>query len=119
MTYLRGLMELSDAAVRSRLSEYERVLATGRCADISTTGDLDSGGAGWTYAMVTNRRVHWVPDIERQGDVCSLELQAVQSCTERLSRHRSALTMRHDPLVRQHMVPNGRPRNSHYLVTDL
>ena len=56
-------MSESEVAVRERLAEDEHVLATGRCADITTTGDLDSAGAGWTYVMVTSRHVHWVPSI--------------------------------------------------------
>ena len=57
MTYLRDLMRDSEAAVLSQRFVGEEVLATGRCADITTTGDLDSAGAGWTYVMITDRRV--------------------------------------------------------------
>jgi hypothetical protein len=63
VTYFRDLMRDGGAAVGERLAGDEEVLATGRCADITTTGDLDSAGAGWTYVMVTNRHVHWVPSI--------------------------------------------------------
>jgi hypothetical protein len=72
----------SDAAARDRLAEEEKVVATGRYADITTTGDLDSAGAAWTYVMVTTLHVHWVPDIKRLGAVCSLDLDQVQTCTE-------------------------------------
>lgn len=82
MAYLSDLMRVSEAAVRDLLPDKEQVLATGRCADITTTGDLDSAGAGWTYVMVTNRRVHWVPSIERLRTVCSLDLDRVQTCIE-------------------------------------
>jgi len=107
-------MKQSEVAVRDQLGEDEQDLASGRCADISTTGDLDSAGAGWTYVMVTNRHVLWVPDIERLGLICSLDLDQVRSCTEVHWRHRSALVMDHDPLTRLHFVPNGRPLNWTY-----
>jgi hypothetical protein len=109
VTYLSELMRVSEAAVRDLLADEEQVLATGRCADITTTGDLDSAGAGWTYVMVTNRRVHWVPNIERLRSVCSLDLDQVQTCIEVHWRHRSAMIMDHDALIREHFVPNGRP----------
>ena len=114
MTYFRDLMRQSEGAVRDQLAEGEQDFASGRCADISTTGDLDSAGAGWTYVMVTNRHVLWVPDIERLGLICSLDLDQVRSCTEVLWRHRSALVMDHHPLTRLHFVPNGRPLNWTY-----
>jgi hypothetical protein len=107
-------MRDSEAAVRDRLADDEQVLATGRCADITTTGDLDSAGAAWTYVMVTNRHVHWVPSIRKLRTVCSLDLDQVQSCVEVLWRHRSAVIMDHDALIRPHFVPNGRPLNWEY-----
>jgi hypothetical protein len=119
MAYLRGLMDACDAAVRSNLFSDEEVLATGRCADITTTGDLDSGGAAWTYAMVTTRRLHWIPDIRRLDRDSSLDLDEVWSYSEALWRHRSAITLRHAPIIRQHFVPNGRPRHWHYTAMDL
>jgi hypothetical protein len=118
VTYLRDLMRDSGAAVGERLAGDEEVLATGRCADITTTGDLDSGGAGWTYVMVTNRRVHWVPSIRMPPAVCSLDLDKVASCTEVLWRHRSAVIMDHAPIVRPHFLPNGRPLYWEYTAMD-
>jgi hypothetical protein len=119
MNYLHDLMRESETTVRNRLLENEEVLAKGRCADITTTGDLDSSGAAWTFVMVTNWCVHWVPDIKRLGAVCSLDLDEVFSCAEALWRHRSAMTMSHDPLVRLHLTPNGRPQNWEYTSMDL
>ena len=118
MTYLSDLMGESGAAVRERLVEDEQVLATGRCADITTTGDLDSAGAGWTYVMVTNLHVHWVPSIRRLITVCSLGLDQVHRCTEVHWRHRSAMIMDHDVLIREHFVPNGRPLHWEYASMD-
>jgi hypothetical protein len=119
MTYLRDLMDVCDASVRGRLFTDEEVLAIGRCADITTTGDIDSGGAGWTYVMVTNRRLHWVVDIARFDTACSLDHDDVWRCSEALWRHRSAITLGHDPLIRQHLVPNGRPLHWEYRAMDL
>ncbi|HJX07742.1 MAG TPA: hypothetical protein VJ736_06695 [Actinomycetota bacterium] len=118
MSYFTDLMDGCDAAVRDRLGEQERVITIGRCADVTTTGDLDSAGAGWTYVMVTDRRVHWVPHITNATDVCSLDLDRVRTCTELHRRHRSALLMDHEPLVRLHFPPNGRPPNTTYTHGD-
>jgi hypothetical protein len=118
VTYFADLMRSSEGAVRDRLADDEQVLATGRCADITTTGDLDSAGAAWTYVMVTNRHVHWVPSIRRLSTVCSLDLDQVQTCTELHWRHRSAIVLDHDPLIRLHFVPNGRPLNWEYTSMD-
>jgi hypothetical protein len=118
VTYLSDLMRVSEAGVRDLLADEEQVLGTGRCADITTTGDLDSAGAGWTYVMVTNRRVHWVPSIVRLRTVCSLDLDQVQTCIEVHWRHRSAMIMDHDALIRAHFVPNGRLRHWEYTAMD-
>lgn len=114
-------MGRSEAAVRERLVQDEQVIATGRCADITTTGDLNSAGAGWTFVMVTNSHVHWVPSIrEREpNEVCSLSLDRVHACTEIHWRHRAAIAMDHDALIRQHFVPNDRPLNWEYASMDL
>jgi hypothetical protein len=80
--------------------------------------DLDSGGAGWTYVMVTNRHVHWVPSIRLLPAVCSLDLDNVASCTEVLWRHRSGVIMDHAPIVRPHFLPNGRPLYWEYTAMD-
>ena len=118
MTYLRDLMRDRGAAVGERLAWGEEVLAAGRCADITTTGDLDSGGAGWTYVMVTNRHVHWVPSIRMPPAVCSLDLDKVASCAEVLWHHRSAVIMGHAPIARPHFLPNGRPLHWEYTAMD-
>jgi hypothetical protein len=118
VTYFSDLMRVSEAGVRDLLADEEQVLGTGRCADITTTGDLDSAGAGWTYVMVTNRRVHWVPSIVRLRTVCSLDLDQVQTCIEVHWRHRSAMIMDHDALIRAHFVPNGRLRHWEYTAMD-
>jgi hypothetical protein len=59
MAWLRDLLETCDFFVRKHLDDDEEVLATGRCEDITTTGSIASGGAGWTYVMVTTKRVRW------------------------------------------------------------
>jgi hypothetical protein len=118
VTYFRDLMRDSGAAVGERLAGDEEVLAAGRGADITTTGDLDSAGAGWTYVMVTNRHAHWVPSIRTVPAVCSLDLDEVASCTEVLWRHRSAVIMDHAPIVRRHFLPNGRPLHWEYTSMD-
>ena len=97
----------------------EEVLATGRCADITTTGDLDSAGAAWTYVMVTDRRLLWAPSIRKIAATCSLDLDAIRRCNEVHWRHRCAMAMHHDPLVRRYFAPNGRQRNWEYTSMDV
>ena len=82
------------------------------------TGGLDSAGAALTYVRVTNRHVHWVPDTMRLGAVCSLDLDQVRTCIEVHWRHRSAMIMDHDALIREHFVPNGRPLHWAYVAMD-
>ena len=119
MTYLRDLMRDSEAAVLSQRFVGEEVLATGRCADITTTGDLDSAGAAWTYVMITDRRLLWVPSIRKSVGTCALDLDAIWWCNEVHWRHRCAMAMHHDPLVRQHFAPNGRQQNWEYTSMEM
>ena len=119
MTYFRDLMKDSEAAARSHLFVGEEVLATARCADITTTGDLDSAGAAWTYVMVTDRRLLWAPSIRKLAATCSLDLDAIRRCNEVHWRHRCAMSMHHDPLVRQYFAPNGRQKNWEYTSMDV
>jgi hypothetical protein len=104
---LRDLLAACDASIRSRLEPSEEVLATGRCEDITDRGDISSGGATWTYVMVTNRRLLWVTR-SKPGFEAALDLDDVTAVAEQTKAHRYAITVHHPPLRRLHWVPAHR-----------
>lgn len=107
MTTLRDLLDACDASVRSHLDAEEQVLAVGRCADITLQGDIESGGAAWTYVMVTNRRLRFVPHAELSFET-SLDLDDVTLVSDRSRGHRYAIDLVHRPLSRPHCAPAHR-----------
>lgn len=107
MTTLRDLLEACDGEVRARLRENEQVLATGRCEDITVQGGIESGGAAWTYVMVTAQRLHWVPHAVLRFRT-SLDLDDVTAVSERFRDHRFAIDLVHHPLSRPHWAPAHR-----------
>ena len=106
MTTLRDFLAACDAAIRTHLDANEQVLAVGRCEDITESGSIDQGGAAWTYLMVTNRRVRWVP--HSLGLEASLDFDDVTAVSERSVRHRYAIALEHAPLTRPHWAPAHR-----------
>jgi hypothetical protein len=96
-----------DAAIRERLDADETVIATGRCEDITECGSIDSGGAGWTYMMVTDRRLHWVPYVNL-AYAATLDLDAIIRVGEASRAHRYAVTLDHAPFARLRHVPAHR-----------
>jgi hypothetical protein len=96
---LRARIETCDALLRSQLDQDERVIAVGRCEDITERGDIEQGGAAWTYAMVTDRRLRWVPGTNAKLQT-ALDFDDVRSVRERSSKHRYALTLKHAPVTR-------------------
>jgi hypothetical protein len=104
---VRDLLDTCDSVVRSHLDPDEEVLAVGRCEDITERGTVDQGGAAWTYVMVTDRRLRWVPRARLEFEA-SLDLDAVTGVSERSVRHRYAIALEHAPLTRRHTVPAHR-----------
>jgi hypothetical protein len=100
-------MSTCDAAVRGHLEPAERVLSIGRCEDITQRGSIDSGGAAWTYIMVTDRRLRWVPNVDLRFEA-SLDLDDVRAVAEEHRAHRYAITLEHVPCMRPHWVPAHR-----------
>jgi hypothetical protein len=107
MTTLRDLLSASDALVRGHMDSDEHVLAVGRCEDITIRGSIDQGGAAWSYIMVTDRRVRWVPHAIPEHEA-SLDLDHVTAVTERSVGHRYAIALEHAPLTRLHWAPAHR-----------
>jgi len=107
MTTLREFLDACDAQVRGHLEPGEQVLATGRCEDITEWGDIGKGGTGWTYAMVTNRRLRWIPRVRPEYEA-SLVLDDVVAVEERSEAHRYAIRLKHQPIVRPRWGPAHR-----------
>lgn len=107
MTTFRDLLDSCDVALRSHLDADEHVLAIGRCEDITERGNLDQGGAAWTFIMVTDRRLRWVPHVNLEFEA-SLALDEVTAVSESSLKHRYAIALDHRPLMRPHTVPAHR-----------
>lgn len=93
-----------DAEVRRHLSADERVLAIGRCEDITEWGGPERGGITQGYVMVTTRKLRWVPGCSLAHEA-SLELDIVTGYTERSVAHHYAISMQHPPLERLRIMP--------------
>jgi len=68
---------------------------------------VDSGGAAWTFVMVTDRRLRWVPDARPRFEA-ALDLDGVTAVSQRMKTHRYAIALEHAPLRRLHHVPAHR-----------
>jgi hypothetical protein len=107
MATLRHLLDTCDVVVRTHLEPGERVLAVGRCEDVTERGDIDQAGGAWTYVMVTNRMLRWAPHAELRFET-SLELDTVRRVREESMAHRYGIALEHQPIVRRHHVPKHR-----------
>ena len=103
-TAFRELIATCDARVRSHLKDGEQVLAIGRAED-ATEGA--SYGAGWTFVMVTDRAVRWIPNLNLKLEA-SLALDSVTEAAEEMVAHRYTLDLEHHPITRLHHVPAHR-----------
>jgi hypothetical protein len=103
--FLRDRLDACDELLRSHLDPDERVLAVGRCEDITIRGSIDS--LGWTYLLITNARLRWVPDADPKFEA-ALAFSSVTAARERSSKHRHAIALEHTPLRRSHWVPAHR-----------
>lgn len=104
---LADRLDACEADLRGRLEPDERVVAVGRAEDITLRGDIDSGGAAWTFIMVTDRSVRWVPFCRLQY-VTALGLDDVTGALERTSAHRYAVRLRHETIQAVRRVPKRR-----------
>jgi hypothetical protein len=102
---LRERLDACDAVLRSHRDPDERVLAVGRCEDITIRGSIDS--PGWTYLMITNARLRWVPHADLRFEA-ALAFRSVTAARERSSKHRYAIALEHAPLTRTHWAPAHR-----------
>jgi hypothetical protein len=107
MASLRDRLDRCDAYLRERLEPDERVVAIGRCEDITARLGIDRGGAGWTFVMVTDRSLRWVPHVDLRFEA-RLDLAGVTSATERVVAHRYAIALEHSPIWRPWRVPAHR-----------
>ncbi len=93
-----------NAAVRRHLSSDERVIAVGRCEDITELGGPERGGITGGYVMITSRKLRWVPHCDLAYEA-SLELDAITGATERSVAHHYAISLQHPPLERRRISP--------------
>ncbi len=80
MGFLRERLDACEVAIRSHLDADEDILAVGRCEDLSE-GRKFSGGAGWTYIMVTNKTLRWAPHADPRFEA-SLQFDDVTAVSE-------------------------------------
>jgi hypothetical protein len=104
---LKGLLDACAVDLRARLEPDERVVAIGRAEDIILHGDIDNGGAGWTFVMVTDRYLRWVPGCRLQY-ATALPFDDVTTALEWTSAHRYATSLRHGPIQAVRSVPAHR-----------
>jgi hypothetical protein len=83
-----------DVAVRGHLEAGERVIAVGRCADITELGDAGEGGKARSYVMITDRKLRWVPHYDLRHEA-SLDLDYITQYRERSLAHRWAIMLMH------------------------
>jgi hypothetical protein len=104
---LRQLLDACEAELQAHLEPNEHVLATGRGEDITQGGGPERGGAAWTYVMVTDRRLHWVPHADLRLNA-SLDLDDVTAAIEHMKAHRYAIRLDHRDITRSFLVPAHR-----------
>jgi hypothetical protein len=85
----------------------ETVCAVGRCEDVTDRGGVERGGAGWTFVMVTDRCLRWVPGVSMRFET-AVDLDDVTDALEQTSAHRYAMTLHHAPIRALRAVPAHR-----------
>jgi hypothetical protein len=93
-----------DVAVRGHLEAGERVVAVGRCADITELGDVGEGGTARSYVMITDRKLRWVPHYDLRHEA-SLNLDDITQYRERTLAHRWAIMLKHPSVEHPRMWP--------------
>jgi hypothetical protein len=103
---LKERLESCEADLRARLEPDEHVVAVGRCGDVTDRGSVE-GGAGWTFVMVTDRHLRWVPGVSLRFET-AVALDDVTQAFEQISAHRYAMTLHHAPVRALRRVPAHR-----------
>jgi len=103
---LKERLESCEADLRARLEPDERVVAVGRCEDVTDRGSVE-GGAGWTFVMVTDRHLRWVPGVSLRFET-AVALDDVTHAFEQISAHRYAMTLHHALVRALRRVPAHR-----------
>jgi len=103
---LKERLESCEADLRARLEPDEHVVAVGRCEDVTDRGSVE-GGAGWTFVMVTDRHLRWVPGVSLRFET-AVALDDVTQAFEQISAHRHAMTLHHAPVGALRRVPAHR-----------
>lgn len=101
--YKRAFREC-DALVRDHLEAGERVIAVGRCSDITELGGVDEGGTARSYLMITDRRLRWVPHYNLDYEA-TLNLADITGYSERTLAHRRAIRLNHPSVGHPRLWP--------------
>ena len=96
-----------EREIRSRLDPKEEVLAVGGCNDISERGDTSSTGVGYTFVVVTDRKLRWIPHGDLRFEV-ALDFADVINAAEETVGHRYSIELSHRPLTRARPGPAHR-----------
>ena len=107
MAGLKERLKSCEADLRARLEPDEQVVAVGRCEDVTDLGGVDQGGAGWTFVIVTDRYLRWVPSVSMRFET-AVDLDDVTDALEQISAHRYAMTLHHAPVRALRVVPAHR-----------
>jgi hypothetical protein len=107
VAYLKDLLDACEEDLRARLEPNERVTAVGRAEDVTFRGDIDDGGAAWTFVMVSDRNLRWVPYC-RLRYATAIALDDVTGALERSSAHRWAIRLHHETVRALRDVPKHR-----------
>jgi hypothetical protein len=99
------MLAVARAEVSGHLDPHERVVAMGRCADITELFDIEQAGTARTLVVITNTKLRWVPRYNLDYEA-SLDLDRVTSFTERSHGHRFAIWMGHLELERRRILPD-------------
>jgi hypothetical protein len=93
-----------DVAVRGHLEAGERVVAVGRCADITELGDVGEGGTARSYVMITDRKLRWVPHYDLRHET-SLNFDDITQYRKRTLAHRWAIMLEHPSVEHPRVWP--------------
>jgi hypothetical protein len=105
--HLKDLLDACAEGLRRGLEPNEHVTAVGRAEDVTARGGIDSGGAAWTFVMVTDQHLRWVPH-GRLRYATDVDLDDVTGALERSNAHRWAIRLRHGTVRALRDVPKHR-----------
>ena len=98
MTTANDRYAAADAFLRDLTPPDEAVIASGRCIDISDTGDM--GTNGYQFVVVSEHAIRWSP-VHDLTMAATVDLDRVTRFAERTDTHRYAIALDHAPIERR------------------